>query len=939
MGRTVAPFIGREAELSRLRALLAGASEHRPVARAVIVGAPGIGKTRLVDELIASSEERRLTTLHGTCRALDQSRAFAPFVEAAQAGTAATHSELVSLLATSAAEVWQADLQALPPALRFQEIDRVAAVITSNSLRQPILIVVEDLQWADAATIGVLHRLATTPGHARIVMVCTMRPHPTDAYVLELASELVGGGGLQIKVEPLDPSAVHEMTTAILGATPGPRLSKIVDGARGHPLFLTELISALQQDGLVEVRDGVAETPHRIMRPTLRMTLLTRLGFLPSATIELLRVAAVLGRSSALRELALAVGQSSDRVAEGLRDAVNAGLLTDDSERVAFAHDLIRDALYLDMPRSMRRELHRSVAMALIADGATPAAIASQLELAARRGDELAVRWLRAAAAQEARRSPDVAVRLLQRARKVAAPSAEMRHEVEADLTAALVSAGRLGEALRVSEEALLDSPMPSARSKLHRARADALFWSERNREAAAELERAVRGIPSGALQRGRLLAELGERLVADVQIDRGVRRAREAVTIGRRRKDDITLAIAIGTLAYGRLLSGWVVDARRLKRVACGYAQASGDATLAWHERYSGAWYDMHADRFDACEATLLAERARAEAERANWKLLLIARSSILLYGTHGRWRDLERPREEVGRLQGDNDVGMDGATALAMLVAVAVQQDELADARRLMDEADAQGRLMSRYDDLLAATRSLVLEAEGDLPSALRLAKRAATLVERKGFLVRLRAYGVDLVRIAIAADDLALAERVVHMLDLMAARARLPSAVGIALHARGLLARDHLLLHQSVHLLRQTPRRVNLARACEDGGALAGEAGEQGGANLLREARELYVEMDARQGIRHVDRRLREAGVRGGSRWRRRTAISGWESLTEAERRVVMLVSNGLTNGQIADRLFLSRRTVESHLAHAYAKLGASTRVQLAAMAADQ
>ena len=371
---------------------------------------------------------------------------------------------------------------------------------------------------------------------------------------------------------------------------------------------------------------------------------------------------------------------------------------------------------------------------------------------------------------------------------------------------------------------------------------------------------------------------------------------------------------------------------------MACGYAQASGDATLAWYSRYSGAWHDMHADRFDECEATLVAERARAEAEQANWKLLLFARTSILAYGTCGRWSDLDKPREEVRRLHGGNDVGMDGATALAMLSAVAVQQDELAEARRLIDEADVQARLMSRYEDLLAATRGLVLEAEGDLAGALKMAQRAATIVERKGFLLRLRAYGVDLVRIAIAADDRALAERVARMLDLVAARARLPAADGMALHARGLLAGDPLLLRQSVDLLRRSPRRPNLARACEDGGVLAGESGEPGSTDLLREARQLYVEMDARQGIRRVDRHLRAAGVKGGSTWRRQTAISGWESLTEAERRVVRLLANGLTNGQIADRLFLSRRTVESHLAHAYAKLGASTRVQLAAMATD-
>ncbi len=173
---------------------------------------------------------------------------------------------------------------------------------------------------------------------------------------------------------------------------------------------------------------------------------------------------------------------------------------------------------------------------------------------------------------------------------------------------------------------------------------------------------------------------------------------------------------------------------------------------------------------------------------------------------------------------------------------------------------------------------------------------------------------------------------------MLEVMSARARLSSGAGVALHARGLVAHDLTDLRRAAEALRLSPRRENLARACEDAGTLAVALGQADGPALLREALAIYEDLGARRGVGRIERSLRAAGMKRGSTRPQRKARSGWDSLTEAERRVVRLVPEGLSNGQIAERLFLSRRTVESHLGRAYSKLGASTRVQLAAIAAD-
>jgi DNA-binding CsgD family transcriptional regulator len=152
------------------------------------------------------------------------------------------------------------------------------------------------------------------------------------------------------------------------------------------------------------------------------------------------------------------------------------------------------------------------------------------------------------------------------------------------------------------------------------------------------------------------------------------------------------------------------------------------------------------------------------------------------------------------------------------------------------------------------------------------------------------------------------------------------------------RGLFDGDADSLLKSVDALRHSSRPVEMAFALEDAGVSLTEEGRASdAASLLEEAVRIYERVGAAQLVSRCEAALRAAGVRRGRRGKRAQATTGWASLTKTERDVVALVSQGLTNREVGARLFISRRTVETHLSHVFAKLGLGSRVELAAEAA--
>jgi DNA-binding CsgD family transcriptional regulator len=231
----------------------------------------------------------------------------------------------------------------------------------------------------------------------------------------------------------------------------------------------------------------------------------------------------------------------------------------------------------------------------------------------------------------------------------------------------------------------------------------------------------------------------------------------------------------------------------------------------------------------------------------------------------------------------------------------------------------------------------RALLLEAAGATTEAYATLAGVWDLCASSGLAVDYPVLGDDLIRLALAAGEHSRARQVAVAVAEVAARNDVPSLAGAALRCRGLVEDDPEVLRAAVDAYGQGPRPLELALAAEDAAAALARRGNPDAAvALLERALGVYERLDAARDRDRTEARLRGLGVHHGRRGIRQRPQIGWESLTPTERTVVELVAEGLTNPQIGERLYVSRRTVQTHLAHVFAKLGISSRTQLAAQA---
>jgi DNA-binding CsgD family transcriptional regulator len=924
--------IGRVTELAALAEVVAST-----VAGAggtlVFEGEAGIGKTHLLAAALAHARRAGMGVVEVTADELVRrpgavAHALAESVPPGQRPRA----RLDELLDTARADASTEDLS-------YAVTEACVELVEAMTSAQPLLLAAEDLHWADHLSLAVVTALVRRAGVSRFSVVGTLRPSPRPPALDRLLEVVRDGCGRHVRLEALDEVDVQALASALTGAAPSQELRRRLRATSGNPLFVTELLRSLDDDGLVRIDAGVADVTPGAAPSSLNETLVRRLSWLPPETNELLRLASLLGGAFTLRDLAAITGRPVIDVAAWLREASLAGLIVADAERLVFRHDLIRDAVYAHMLPAERRDLHRAAGQALAHAGAPTQQVAQQMARGALPGDLDAVTWLERAARETVSVSPSSAILLLDEALSLAPVPWSGRAPLQARMIEPLAWCGRFGDAETIANAVLNESPTDDVEfaalrglSAVHGNRGDtAAAITALHRAAAAP------GAPEVEARRLLCVAAQLSMLTGATTLDDARHLADETLAAAVADGDATTQCVARQALGVIALVTGHGSLAREHLTAAVALVD-SGRVTAASYliPDIFHAVGLLELDLLD--DAREAADRARQRAELSG-ALAWLPMAFIVAAGSHfaaGRCDDA-LAEIEAGQAVIDDTGNLNFVLYYEAVVAkIAIHRGDLATAQaRLTAGVERLAGGNSLFGaDWLFGTQAELLAARGDLDAALTVAEATWAQTAPIRYFYGHRARGTFLVRCALAAGRDQVAGEVTAELEEGARRSPTDGAAGAALLCRGLVRQDPELLVEAVARYRKTELRPDLAACCEDAAAVLAAGGRRDEAvALLEEAATIHRDVDAAADAARVDAGLRELGVRR-ARPRAKRPTFGWESLTPMETEVSRLVAGGLTNPEIGARLYVSRRTVETHLSHVFRKLGLTGRTQLAA-----
>jgi DNA-binding CsgD family transcriptional regulator/tetratricopeptide (TPR) repeat protein len=377
---------GRVDELALLDGLL------RELARGggnavLIEGEPGIGKTALVRAALSAAalgfhvpqgahlgSQGGRQVFWGAGDELGQELPLLPFLDALEVRAASVNARRTTIAGLLRGEV-ATDRGADVPALLAEQL--IALTIDETATR-PVVLVIDDLHWADPASVKLWGRLARTAHQVPLLLIGLTRPVPQRDDLLALRRAVEDEHRVQLG--SLSRPAVAELVGTLAGGRPDTGLLRLADGAAGNPLYLTEMLAALARSGGIEVTPtGSAQLAQGTVPDSLPGAIADRLGFVSAPTREVLRAAALLGVEFAITDLTAVLGRTVAALVPALDEARATGVLTDSGSSLAFRHPLIREALYAEMPVSVRAAWHREAGHALASAGAAPDRVARQL--------------------------------------------------------------------------------------------------------------------------------------------------------------------------------------------------------------------------------------------------------------------------------------------------------------------------------------------------------------------------------------------------------------------------------------------------------------------------------------------------------------------------------------------------------------------------------
>ena len=957
-----APLVGRAEELALLDGALAVVADGEWNA-VELVGEPGIGKTRLLGELAARASHREMLVLSGSASELERDLPFWVFVNALDDYLRGLDPRLLDLLDIEV----RAELGNVFPSLsrltqnlvpqqeRYGTHRAVRELLERLTATRPLVLILDDVHWADPASVDILGSLLRRPPDAGVLVALATRP-------LQLPARLKTELDRVHRTDALARVTLGALTRAEADEVLGPSIdrataSTLYDESGGNPFYLEQLARSLDRE-VIAPQASPRMMADLDVPPTVASALADELAVLTDSAHLVLQGAAVLGDTFEPELAAAAAGVVEPVALTAVDELIGVGVIgrTEVPRRFRFRHPLVRRAVYDSTPAGWLLAAHERSATALADRGATATERAHHVERSGRQGDPRAVSVLRQAGEEAAHRAPESAARWYGHALRLLrddAPAAD-RVELLLALAGALATCGHFAE----SGEALLESyelaPADAVELRIRLTTACAATEHLLGRHDAADhrLSAALSDLDDPAsAQAVSLMLEIAVGRAYTMQYSRIAALAERALETARPLGDPALTATAAAALASGLALCGRVADAEKYREEAAALVHGLSDLDLslrldsAVHLAGAELYLDRFADAGDHAERVIAVARATGQPAFIPFAFMILA------------W---------VQMLRG-----------------------ELAEGAETLDAAIEEARLLRNEQSLAGflLNRSLTALSAGDLELAIGLAREAVELTRdmEDGFIPA--AAPVALCAALLEADDPALDDAV----ELMVQRSggpELPFMPGGSFRAKWLelLTRCSLALgrkadaERAAACARDTAASMGRLRM---GTAMAERAAaivalEEGDAQLAAKcalasaaaADEVHIPVEAALSRTLAGRALAKTGdldraaaelesaaaalhACGARRYRdaaerelrrlgrhvhRRTVPGdasgyGLASLTERERQVADLVVARYTNPQIAATLFLSPKTVETHLRHIFRKLDVTSRVELA------
>ncbi len=910
----------------------------------LVEGEPGVGKTAVVDRAIHGSALAGCQVLRTNGDPLTEPlplRIILKCLRVEDLPGDAERAELSALLRSDAPGA----MGLLSGDRIVAAVERVIVLIERLCAAAPLILVLDDLQWADDATLHLCLRLTGVINQLPLLLVGVCRPVPRRPALNRLRqsiSDLAASGHAELlSIPPLPHDAVDELVGQLVGAPPGPRLRALVTQAAGNPLYIREILHALTREDvldrnaqMVEARDSAAES----LPDSLTATIDGRLDFLSAATLDLLRIAALLGIDFAVEDLTVVLGKPPAELIQGVEEAMAAGVLTESDLGLRFRHGLIRLACYNRIPRPLRIPLHRQAARALSDSGAPLARVAEQVIPSARLIDKWLLDWLSANLEQLTAQAPRPTADLLRHAIRTVGNDDARYDRLTTGLVRAELLLGNNAELLGL---------------------ADTLLGSVADAESAAEISWMV---CIACLRKG-LIAD-GLRVVrqACAAADPGspwlpLLRAVNAILCAATGDLEDAQAILdevfanIDTAPPDRLddgfLLGYALHASSLVAAYQGNSDrvvelldrglAVLDASSLHNDlrlamRFNRLLALQHLDRLPDTE--LVASVVR-DIEQSGSALAAVTHAMVAeLYLRSGRWTEALTEIESAGDT-GDNE--MAALLCGGISAFIGAHRGDWSSAHQQLAAlagyslTNAQERNNAGY---LLMARAAAAEHDSGPAEALEVLAPTLEPGTAAGYHVR-HLWLPEIVRLALFTGDRPLAEASVAVAEQEVADE--PSSKAKAITAgrcRALVEGDRFPLLAAAEYHQSVRQLMEAARSLEDAAVVSLANGESSTARAaFTQAVELYSDLGAEWDLSRLDGRMREHGLRRGRRTRPARPSTGWESLTPTELKIAEMISRGFSNPDIAAEFYLSRRTVETHVSHILTKIDGRSRSEIA------